>query len=193
MAGASAEALESLQCAQEPLPPALIFPVSPAGMWSRTGRAPRKKASGQFRWTSWEQKPSWPSSTPHPLPSSCYHSLKDKSRLTAGSPNASSPLGLPLSVPSFFTSAATRAPHPSVSRCDTAMKLAENKSVTCGTHLPPGKNVSGNEVRRMVSREQCPWPRFQLGTIFANFFFKSKKLFQIKSFKKKNLCITQRP
>lgn len=65
------------------------------------------------------------------------------------------------------------------------MKLAENKNVTYGTHLPPGKNLSGNEVRRMVSREQCPWTHFQLGIVFAIFFFKSEKLFQIKSLKKK--------
>lgn len=133
-----------------------------------------------------------PSSTPRPLPSSCYHSPRGKSRLTAGSANASGPLGLPLSIPSCFTSAATQTPHPSLRRCDTAVKLAENKNVTYGTHLPPGKNLSGNEVRRMVSREQCPWTHFQLGIVFAIFFFKSEKLFQIKSLKKKKSLHPQR-
>lgn len=71
------------------------------------------------------------------------------------------------SVPSLFTSVAIRSPHPSVSGRDTDMKSAENKNVTYGTHLPPGKYVSGSEVKRMVSRRQRPQPRSELCTMFA--------------------------
>lgn len=51
-----------------------------------------------------------PSSTPRPLPSSCYHSPRDESRLTAGSANASGPLGLPLSILLHFRSHSDSSP-----------------------------------------------------------------------------------
>lgn len=44
----------------------------------------------------------------------------------------------------------------------------------------------------MVSREQCHGHAFNL-VPYLQFVFKSKKLFQIKSFKKKNLCIPRGP